>query len=113
MDLQVSHVTMEAGYVIFKIVLQGNPIEQIKNQVGGRANLNKLIFGSNGKSELAKHVQMFGEQDTLVGYELQHHFHCKSIASLEAYPPPTSFPRLGKTYDPARQRVRSLRRWAG
>lgn len=67
-------VTMEAGYGMFKIVLQGNPIEQIKNQFGVRANLNELIFGSNGKSELAKYVKMFGEQGTSVGYELQHHF---------------------------------------
>lgn len=69
-----SPLTMEVGYGIFKIAFKGNPIEQIKNQFGIRATLNKLIFGSNGKSELKKYVQMFDEQGTSIGYELQDHF---------------------------------------
>lgn len=67
-------VTMEAGMGIFKISTQGNPIENIKNQFGVRATLNKLIFGSSGKSEIRKYVKMFGEKGSDVGYEIERSF---------------------------------------
>lgn len=70
-------LTMEAGYGIFKIAIQGNPINHLKNQFGIRATLNSLIFGSAGKTEIDKFAQMFDERGSSVGYELRNHF-CKS-----------------------------------
>jgi len=67
-------VTMEAGMGIFKIASQGNPLENIKNQFGVRATLNKLIFGGSGKPELRKYVNMFGERGSDIGYEIERSF---------------------------------------
>lgn len=67
-------VSMEAGMGIFKISTQGNPIENIKNQFGIRATLNKLIFSGSGKSEIQKLLKMFGENGTEIGYEIERHF---------------------------------------
>lgn len=67
-------VTMEAGMGIFKIATQGNPIENIKNQFGVRATLNKLVFGGAGRMEIKKYVKMFGEKGSDVGYEIERHF---------------------------------------
>ncbi len=69
-----SPVTMEAGMGIFKIASNHNPIESIKNQFGVRATINKLIFGSSGKSEIRKYVKMFGEAGTGLGLEIEKHF---------------------------------------
>lgn len=69
-----SPVTMEAGMGIFKIASNQNPVESIKNQYGVRATINKLIFGSSGKSEIRKYVKMFGEAGTGLGYEIENHF---------------------------------------
>ena len=67
-------VTMEAGMGIFKIATQGNPLENLRNQFGIRATLNKLVFGSAGRSEIKKYVRMFDEQGSDVGYEIEHSF---------------------------------------
>ena len=67
-------IAMEANLSIFKMIFSGNPINSIKNQFGVRATLNKLIFGRNGRQEMAKYIQMFGETGSAVGYELQQHF---------------------------------------
>ena len=67
-------VTMEAGMGIFKIATQGNPLENLKNQFGIRATLNKLVFGGAGKPELRKYVNMFGERGSEVGYEVERSF---------------------------------------
>lgn len=67
-------VTMEAGMGIFKIANKGNPLENIKNQFGVRATLNKLIFGSAGRTEIKKYVRMFGEQGSEIGYEIERSF---------------------------------------
>ncbi|VUD69009.1 hypothetical protein TDB9533_04372 [Thalassocella blandensis] len=67
-------VTMEAGIGIFKIAMQANPIEYLKNQFGIRATLNKLIFGGSGKSEIRKFVTMFGERGSKLGYEIERSF---------------------------------------
>lgn len=67
-------VTMEAGMGIFKIAMQGNPLESIKNQFGIRATLNKLIFGSAGRTEMKKYIRMFGEQGSEIGYEIERSF---------------------------------------
>lgn len=67
-------VTMEAGMGIFKIVTQGNPLENIKNQFGIRATLNKLVFGGSGRAEIKKYAKMFGEQGSGVGYEIERSF---------------------------------------
>jgi hypothetical protein len=67
-------VTMEAGMGIFKISNKGNPIENIKNQFGVRATLNKLIFGSSGKAEILKYVNMFGEKGSEIGFEIERSF---------------------------------------
>ncbi|MGE4542773.1 MAG: hypothetical protein AB7D06_01565 [Pedobacter sp.] len=67
-------VTMEAGMGIFKIATQGNPLENIKNQFGIRATLNKLIFGSAGRAEIKKYIRMFGEKGSEIGYEIEHSF---------------------------------------
>lgn len=67
-------VTMEVGMGILKISTKGNPIESLKNQFGIRATLNKLIFGSNGRPEIAKYINMFGERGTTIGYELERQF---------------------------------------
>lgn len=69
-----SPITMEAGMGIFKIASSKNPIESVRNQFGVRASINKLIFGSNGKSEIKKYVKMFGEAGTGLGYEIENHF---------------------------------------
>jgi len=69
-----SPVTMEAGLGIFKIATQANPINRLKNQFGIRATLNKLIFGSNGKPEMKKYIDMFEQRNTAIGYELERHF---------------------------------------
>ena len=67
-------VTMAAGMGIFKIAAKGSPIEDLKNQFGIRATLNKLIFGSSGKSEIRKYVNMFGEKGSELGYEIERSF---------------------------------------
>jgi hypothetical protein len=67
-------VTMEAGLGTFKIATEGNPIENIKNQFGIRATLNKLIFGAGGKPEIRKYINMFGEKGTEIGYEIEKSF---------------------------------------
>lgn len=67
-------VTMEAGFGFFKLAIRANPVEAIKNKFGIRATINNLIFGSNGKSEIAKYAQMFDERGTSIGYALEHHF---------------------------------------
>ncbi|MBC8386392.1 MAG: hypothetical protein H8E09_00965 [Gammaproteobacteria bacterium] len=67
-------VIMEAGMGIFKIATQGDPLENIKNQFGVRATLNKLVFGGAGRAEIKKYVSMFGEQGSEVGYEIEHSF---------------------------------------
>lgn len=67
-------VSMHAGMGIFKIATQGNPLENLKNQFGIRATLNKLVFSSSGKSDLRKYVNMFGEKGTAIGYEIERSF---------------------------------------
>lgn len=67
-------VTMEAGMGVFKIAIQGNPIEDLKNQFGVRAMLNKLVFGGTGVAEIKKYVHMFGEQGSEIGYEIERSF---------------------------------------
>lgn len=67
-------ITMEAGMGIFKIATQGNPLENLKNQFGVRATLNKLVFGGAGSAELKKYVTMFGERGSEIGYEIERHF---------------------------------------
>jgi len=67
-------VTMEAGMGIFKIATQGNPLENLKNQFGVRATLNKLVFGGSGSAELKKYVSMFGERGSEIGYEIERSF---------------------------------------
>lgn len=67
-------VTMEAGMGIFKIATQGNPLENLKNQFGVRATLNKLVFGGAGSTELKKYVSMFGERGSEIGYEIERSF---------------------------------------
>lgn len=67
-------VTMEAGMGIFKIATQGNPLENLKNQFGVRATLNKLVFGGAGTVELKKYVSMFGERGSEIGYEVERSF---------------------------------------
>ena len=67
-------ITMEAGMGIFKIATQGNPLENIKNQFGVRATLNKLVFGGAGRAELKKYVRMFGEAGSEIGYEIESSF---------------------------------------
>lgn len=67
-------ITMEAGMGIFKIYTQSDPIGSLKNQFGIRATLNKLIFGSSGKSEIRKYVTMFGENGSGLGYEIERSF---------------------------------------
>jgi hypothetical protein len=67
-------VTMEAGMGVFKIATHGNPLENIKNQFGIRATLNKLIFGSSGRSEIRKYITMFGERGSEVGFEIERAF---------------------------------------
>ena len=67
-------VKMEAGMGIFKIAMQGNPLESIKNQFGIRATLNKLIFGSAGRPEIKKYIRMFGEHGSEIGYEIERSF---------------------------------------
>ncbi|GAA6145503.1 hypothetical protein [Thalassolituus maritimus] len=67
-------VTMEAGMGIFKIAMQGNPLENLKNQFGVRATLNKLVFGGSGSTELKKYVGMFGERGSEIGYEIERSF---------------------------------------
>ncbi|MEF1330636.1 hypothetical protein [Vibrio sp. M260121] len=67
-------VTMEAGVGIFKMVTQANPINTLKNQFGIRATLNSLIFGSNGKQEIKKFINMFEQRGTVVGYDIEQHF---------------------------------------
>ncbi|EPE8512765.1 MULTISPECIES: hypothetical protein [Vibrio] len=67
-------VTMEAGLGIFKMVTQANPINTLKNQFGVRATLNSLIFGSNGKQEIKKFIEMFEQRGTAVGYDIEQHF---------------------------------------
>jgi hypothetical protein len=59
---------------IFKIATQGNPLENIKNQFGVRATLNKLVLGAAGRAELKKYVGMFGEQGSEIGYEIERSF---------------------------------------
>ena len=71
-------VTMEAGMGSFKIATEGNPLENIKNQFGVRATLNKLVFGGSGKPELRKYVNMFGERGSEIGYEIERSFTQKS-----------------------------------
>jgi len=67
-------VTMEAGVGIFKMVTQANPVNTLKNQFGIRATLNSLIFGSNGKQEIKKFIDMFEQRGTAVGYDIERHF---------------------------------------
>lgn len=67
-------VSMEASMGIFKIATQGNPVENLKNQFGVRATLNKLVFGSVGASALKKYVRMFDEQGSEVGFEIERTF---------------------------------------
>lgn len=67
-------VTMEAGLGIFKMVTQANPINTLKNQFGVRATLNSLIFGSNGKQEINKFIEMFEQRGTAIGYDIEQHF---------------------------------------
>lgn len=67
-------VTMEAGMGIFKIATHGNPLENLKNQFGVRATLNKLVFGGAGSAELKKYVSMFGERGSGLGYEIERSF---------------------------------------
>ncbi|MGF1903432.1 hypothetical protein [Aliivibrio sifiae] len=67
-------VTMEAGVSIFKMSIQTDPVNTFKNQFGVRATLNKLIFGSNGKPEIRKYINMFDQRNTAVGYEIEQHF---------------------------------------
>lgn len=70
-----SSSSLEAGIGIFKLSLgMGNPINYLKNQFGVRATLNKLIFGSSGKKELEKYVDMFDAKGTGIGYDIQHYF---------------------------------------
>lgn len=71
---QRNPVTMEAGMGIFKISTHSDPIESLKNQFGIRATLNKLIFGSPGKTEIRKYVNMFGEKGSGLGYEIERSF---------------------------------------
>ncbi len=67
-------ITMEAGLGIFKIGKKTDFLNSIKNQFGVRATLNKLIFGTNGKGEIKKFTQMFGEHKSTVGYVVEQHF---------------------------------------
>lgn len=70
----VSPITMSAGIGIFKIAIQGHLLEDIRNQFGVRATLNRLIFGSPGKSEIRKFVRMFDEKGSGVGLEVERAF---------------------------------------
>ncbi|WP_429183310.1 hypothetical protein [Aeromonas rivipollensis] len=67
-------VTMEAGMGIFKMVAPANPVNTLKNQFGIRATLNSLIFGSNGKQEIKKYINMFEQRGSAVGYDIERHF---------------------------------------
>ena len=67
-------VTMEAGMGIFKMVTPANPVNTLKNQFGIRATLNSLIFGSNGKQEIKKYINMFEQRGSAVGYDIERHF---------------------------------------
>ncbi|MFM2483286.1 hypothetical protein [Celerinatantimonas sp. YJH-8] len=67
-------VTMEAGMGIFKMVTQTNPMNTLKNQFGIRATLNRLIFGSNGKQEIKKFIDMFDQRGSVVGLDIERHF---------------------------------------
>ncbi|CAH7054084.1 conserved hypothetical protein [Vibrio chagasii] len=67
-------VTMEAGMGIFKMVTQANPVNTLKNQFGIRATLNGLIFGSNGKPEIKKFINMFDQRGTAIGYDIEQNF---------------------------------------
>src|SRR5690606_23083337 len=71
---KASPITMSAGIGIFKISYQGHPIENLRNQFGVRATLNQLIFGSTGKSEIRKFLQMFDEKASAVGLEVERAF---------------------------------------
>ncbi|MXR37457.1 hypothetical protein [Craterilacuibacter sinensis] len=67
--------SLEVGIGIFKLSFGiGNQINHLKNQFGVRATLNRLIFGSSGKKELEKYVNMFDEKGSGIGYEVQRHF---------------------------------------
>ena len=67
-------VSMEAGFGIFKMAINGNPIETVKNQFGIRATLNKLILGPSGNAELRKYLNMFGEKGSGLSYEIEQSF---------------------------------------
>ncbi|MCG9702260.1 hypothetical protein L1D19_19475 [Vibrio natriegens] len=56
------------------MVTQANPINTLKNQFGVRAILNSLIFGSNGKQEIKKFIEMFEQKGTAIGYDIEQHF---------------------------------------
>lgn len=67
-------ITMTAGMGIFKIATQGNPLDDLKNQFGIRATINKLIFSGGGKPEIQKFINMFGEKGSSIGYEIERSF---------------------------------------
>lgn len=71
---KASPITMSAGIGIFKISYQGHPLEDLRNQFGVRATLNKLIFGGTGKPEIRKFVRMFDEGNSDIGFEVERAF---------------------------------------
>lgn len=71
---KASPITMSAGIGIFKLSVQGRPLEYVRNQFGIRATLNKLIFGGSGKAEIKKFVGFFDEQRSAVGMEVERAF---------------------------------------
>lgn len=75
LNYEESNSSLEVGIGVFKLSLGiGGPINFLKNQFGVRATLNRLIFGSSGKKELEKYVNMFDAKGTGIGYEIQHYF---------------------------------------
>lgn len=62
------------GWGLMQVALQGNPLGELLNRFGVRAQINRLIFSQGTSQDLAKLLSLFGQRTTGIGLRIADHF---------------------------------------
>ena len=73
-NIKKGKFSFSAGIGTFKLSYNGDLVNDIYNQFGIRATINKLIMDTTGKKELERFCKMFGEKDTEIEFTLKQHY---------------------------------------
>jgi hypothetical protein len=72
--------TFTAGLGVLKVAFKGHPIEALRNRLGVRATMNRLILAGSGQAELRKLLGFFGHRDSAMALRLVQYFGAKTLA---------------------------------